>query len=445
MPGSTETETVTSTETDEGVLGRRQGQSAALRWVHRSTGLLTLLSDAPVTIGRDSDCTARLDSAQVSRRHAEITFVSGVHAVSDCSSKNGVFLNGERIERAVLESGDVLRVGDWLAVVEVVGPDELGGFGQIGAGVFGGAALRRVVQRCKQVATGNLNVVLQGETGTGKEFLARLIHEHSRRAGVFLAVNCAGYSAGTAAAELFGHRKGAFTGAERASVGHVRAAHLGTLFLDEILELPLELQANLLRVLEQHEVLPLGESEATPVDVLFVAATQKSLSEAALAGRFRTDLRARLEGMVIELPPLRERRSDIVPLFSVLLARHGSNSPPKLEVKLAERLSLYDWPMNVRELENVVRRLRAVHPAEAELTLEHLEGILTPDAAGSESALPRVSDLVPSRGAPYPVAEIQALLGAIERHAGNLTKAASELGIERTKAYRMLHAAKSKR
>ena len=444
MSGSPETETQTTTETDEENLDRPRGQSAALRWVHPTSEMLTLLGEAPVTIGRDPDCTVRLDTVQVSRLHAEVTAVAGGHAVCDLASKNGVFLNGERVERASLGSGDVLRVGDWLAVVEVVGPEGLAGFGEICAGVFGGAMMRSVVQRCRQVATRTLNVVLQGETGTGKECLARAIHAHSRRKGAFLAVNCAGYSEGTAAAELFGHRKGAFTGAERAAVGHVRAAHLGTLFLDEILDLPLDLQAKLLRVIEQREVLPLGESEVTPVDVLFVAATQAPLSEAVLAGRFRADLRARLEGMVIELPRLRERRSDIVPLFSTLLARHGDEPLPKLEAKLAERLSLHDWPMNVRELENLVRRLLAVHAGKAELTLEHLQDVLTSEEANSGSTLARGSKFASSRDAPYSAAEIEALLGAIERHAGNLTKAAGELGIGRSKVYRMLRTTKSK-
>jgi DNA-binding NtrC family response regulator len=184
-------------------------------------------------------------------------------------------------------------------------------------------------------------------------------------------VNCAAYAESTISAELFGYRKGAFTGADRASAGHVRAAHGGTLLLDEVLDLPVELQAKLLRVLEQREVLPLGENEPVAVDVAFVAATQVPLARAVLAGKFRADLRARLEGFVLRIPALCERRADIVPLFLALLARHGLSSA-RLQPALVERLCLYDWPLNVRELENVARRLIAIHEGDGEIRLDEI-------------------------------------------------------------------------
>jgi transcriptional regulator with PAS, ATPase and Fis domain len=297
-----------------------------------------------------------------------------------------------------------------------------------------------------------LNVVLLGETGTGKEGFARAIHRFSGRSGAFVAVNSAAYTESTVLAELFGYRKGAFTGAERASLGHVRAAHQGTLLLDEILDLSLDLQAKLLRVLEAREVMPLGETEAVPVDVKFIAATQIPLGRAVASGAFRADLRARLEGIVIEVPPLRERRADILPLFFELLARHGvpaDSDPelePELEPELVERLCLHEWPMNVRELENVARRIVALYAESRSIKLADVAPWLTPEdeKEGQIGTGPRSSRDRRS-AAPYSTAELEALRAALERHGGNLTKAAAELGITRPKAYRMLESEKSGR
>jgi transcriptional regulator with PAS, ATPase and Fis domain len=435
-------EVETSTATGEGG-GEASAESPfdVLRWIYPTSGKATLLGDAPVTIGRDAGCTIHLDSTQVSRRHAEITTVQGIHTADDLGSKNGIFVNGERSKRARLGPGDVLRVGEWVAMVERVGtPGDLPGFESLGEGISGGAAMRRVVQRAKKAAAGALNVLLLGETGTGKDRLARAIHAFSKRPGPFLAVNCASYAESAASAELFGYRQGALSERERASVGHVRAADRGTLLLDEVPELPRELQAQLLRAIEQREVLPLGDTEPVRVDVLFIAASQVPLSDAVETGDFRADLRARLEGMVVTLPPLRERRADIVPLFLELLGVHGNAERPALEPKVVETLTLYDWPMNVRELENVVRRLVALHGARPKLGAEHLaEAMDESKGAGGLDRARRRS--VPA----YPDDQLEALLAAIDRHQGNLSKAADELNITRPKAYRMLRAAKARR
>ncbi|MGC4088085.1 MAG: sigma 54-interacting transcriptional regulator [Polyangiaceae bacterium] len=411
---------------------------SVLRWVFPQLPAPTVLSNIAVTIGREAGCATRLDTSQVSRRHAEVKQDGDEYKVFDLASKNGVFVNGERETSATLRTGDVLRLGDCVAVVERVTAAGLAGFDDLGHGIFGGASLRRVVQRAKQAARGNLNILLQGETGTGKERFARALHAFSGRSGPFLAVNAAAYHESTAAGELFGYRKGAFTGAERANLGHVRAAHRGTLLLDEILDMPLELQAKLLRVIEQREVLPLGETEATPVDVAFVSASQVPLADAVANGRFRSDLRARLEGLLIELPPLRERRADIVPLFGALLKRHASGAVPKLEAKLVERLCLEPWPMNVRELENTARRLLTLFGQEPELSLQQLL-----EVEGSRAPAPEPATSATRRSLPaYQPEELSALRAAIERHGGNLTRAADELGITRPKAYRMLRTLK---
>jgi DNA-binding NtrC family response regulator len=327
--------------------------------------------------------------------------------------------------------------------MERVTASGLPGFTELAPGLYGGAAMRAVAERARRAAGGSLNVVLQGETGTGKERFANALHLWSGRCGPFVAINCANYTSSTAQAELFGYRKGAFTGAERASVGHVRAAAGGTLLLDEVLDLPLDVQAKLLRVLEQREVLALGETAPVRVDVLFLAASQAPLGEAVAAGKFRADLHARLEGIAIEIPPLRGRRSDVVPLFVELLQRHGFSVIPRIEAVLVERLCLEPWPLNVRQLENVARRAATMCKDVAELSTAHwlelMPGaaqLFDDDADGSlESSAGRAS-------ASYTAEEVQALRAALAKHRDNLSKAAIELGITRGKAYRMLRSGK---
>ncbi len=419
-------EPTTATGDDDGA---RPGESpvTTLRWVHPAPGNVTVLSAAPVIIGRDTASTVHLDSSQVSRRHAEVRSVAGVYGIEDQGSKNGIFVNGERCQSAKLRAGDVVRVGHAVAVVEVGSPGDLVGFEALGHGIFGGAAMHRAVRRAKKAAAGTLNVVLQGETGTGKERVAQAIHAWSQRPGRFLAVNGASYTEGAMGAEL---------------LGHVRSAEHGTLLLDEIVDLPVELQSQLLRVIEQREVLPPGEGAPVRVDVRFIAACQLPLAEAATKGRFRADLRARLEGIVIELVPLRARRADIVPLFRELVALHGKRERPELDTRAAETLCLHDFPMNVRELENVARRLLSLHGENTEIGLDQVLDALAPDAGGAAAGDDRARRRSVSS---YSAGEIEALIAAIERHQGNLTKAADELGLNRSKAYRMLRASKARR
>jgi transcriptional regulator with PAS, ATPase and Fis domain len=287
------------------------------------------------------------------------------------------------------------------------------------------------------VATTDLPIVVEGETGAGKEGMARAIHSWSGRTGAFVAVNCGAVPAAMAEGELFGYRKGAFTGADRSSAGFFRAADRGTLFLDEVLDLPLAIQTKLLRVLEQREVQPLGESHPVPVDVRIVCATQEPLSRAVADRRFRADLLARLDGLTVALPPLRKRREDVAPLFLLLWAKETGGPPPMLDPKLVEALLLYDWPLNVRELVLLVRRLVAIYGSESTLKRASLpERMLAKPETASAPRPPST----PARAATSDAAAFEQLVSALRDHAGNVTRAAAALGITRSRAYRLLEA-----
>ena len=254
--------------------------------------------------------------------------------IADLGSRNGVRVNGRAVPSARLGLGDVVRLGGWIGVVTAT-PGELE---EIAPGLWGGAGLQEALATLRQAAASDLPIVLEGETGTGKEVVAGALHRWSGRAGPLVAVNCAALPESLAEGELFGYRRGAFTGADRASPGFFRSAEGGTLLLDEVSDLPLALQAKLLRVLEQREVQPLGETRPVPIDVRIVVAGQQPLMEVVRAGRFRADLLARLDGLTVRLPPLRERREDVIPLFSHLLREIGQGRAPAIESDFAERL-----------------------------------------------------------------------------------------------------------
>jgi DNA-binding NtrC family response regulator len=253
-----------------------------------------------------------------------------------------------------------------------------------------------------------------------------------------LAVNCAALPEGLAEAELFGYRRGAFTGADRPSPGFFRSADQGTLLLDEIFDLPLAVQAKLLRVLEQREVQPLGEARPVPVNVRVLVAGQQSLLDAVRERRFRADLLARLDGLTVRLPPLRERREDVPALFQRLW-RDVAGAETKLESDFVERLCIHDWPLNVRELVLLARRLQVFCAKEASLRARHL-----PERIGESSgdASPVALASSPARPASPAAAgervELPELLSALRTCKGNVARASALLGITRQRAYRLI-------
>jgi DNA-binding NtrC family response regulator len=390
-----------------------------------------------LVIGRDPEADVPLTGALLSRRHARLRRTGSSWFIQDMDSRNGVFSNGQSIKQGAIAVGDVLRVGSWLGMLLSFAPGEEPKYELLDEGLFGGPDLKAVIETVNVAASSNLSVVLEGATGTGKEQLARAIHRKSRRKGELVAINCAMYQGATAVGELFGYRKGAFTGAESVHRGLIPAAANGTLLLDEVTDLALDVQAQLLRAIENGQIIPLGESRATTVDVRYLAATQQPLHAAVDQGRFRADLRARLEGLRIQVPPLRQRRGDIPFLFLHLL-RALSPRPITVEARLLERLSLYDWPLNVREMVGLVRRLATMYPEASNLTLEQVVRVFPELDARKEPK--RAETSVGDRSDPraFRPAEIAALQAAVARHSGSVSKAAAELNISRQRAYRML-------
>jgi hypothetical protein len=300
-------------------------------------------------IGRDPECLVLIDGPGVSRQHAEIVFRGPGFALRDLGSTNGTYLNGQRIAEAAIEPGAIVRIGNWVGSFEL-GPRRASSVvSELAPGLWGGSVLAEVLEPARRVAGSDLPIVIVGETGTGKEIAARAIHGWSGRKGPFSAINCAALPQHLVEGELFGYRRGAFTGAERNHLGYFRAAQHGTLLLDEVNELALATQAKLLRVLQERELVPLGESQPVRIDVRIVVVGQASLAGAVHAGTFREDLYMRVSGLELTLPPLRARVSDIPSLFLHLLQRESSAPGPAVEGKLIESLCLQPWPGNVRQ------------------------------------------------------------------------------------------------
>ena len=423
-----------TTITQDAPLRAAPGRQAAwLVWVYPNPDSppLRLDTDGESVLGRDGDCQVVLTGKEISRRHAAIRLGPKLEPeIHDLDSRNGIRVNGVSTKAAPLSPGDILRIGGWIGVVT----SHTGSFGELAPGLWGGGTLAESLAPLRMAAHSDLPIILEGETGTGKEMVARAIHAWSGRPGPFLGVNCAALPEALAEGEFFGYRKGAFTGADRSSDGLFRGAQGGTLLLDEASDLPLPLQAKLLRVLQEREVRPLGETRSVPVDVRILVASQNPLLEAVKDGRFRADLLARLNGMTLRLPPLRQRREDVPGLFSRLMLTANGGTMPAIEVDLVERLCSHDWPFNVRELSQLVRQLVVLHAGATFLQANHLpdcigvrEMVATTPVAGP--ATPLVS------GTPITV---PMLLGALRASGGNVTRAAVLLGITRQRAYRLM-------
>lgn len=299
--------------------------------------------------------------------------------------------------------------------------------------------VRRVLHQIERMDDHGFPVLILGETGTGKELIAKLIHNRTAR-GPFVVIDCSAIPASLIESELFGHVKGAFTGAATAKTGLIELADGGTAFFDEIGELPLEMQAKLLRVLQEKEFRPLGATWTKRSAFRIIAATHRDLTAEAERGLFRRDLYYRLKVITIRLPALRERREDIPLLIDYFLQRHGSAHTPTPEAM--RTLTAYDWPGNVRELEHCVQHMIAVtqgpslHPQDMPSTVIDSKALRQSPIAGATALSPGSDDNDPI----LPLAEIERreILRALQHTRGDRTSAAALLQIGRTTLYRKL-------
>jgi DNA-binding NtrC family response regulator len=326
---------------------------------------IEVTSDA-ITIGKSRSCDVVLPDDSVSRVHAEIRREGDAYRVVDKGSTNGSFIDNARVSDAFLKPGDVLGIGKVQmrflprdARAELL-PSEADRFGDV---IGRSLAMRKIFGVLERVASTDVTILLEGETGTGKDLIARAVHQMSpRREGPFVVVDCGAVAPNLIESELFGHEKGAFTGAHQRRQGAFELADKGTVFLDEIGELPKDLQPKLLRVLETRRLRRVGGTDEVDFDIRVIAATHRQLREQVEAGEFREDLYFRLAVVAPTIPPLRERREDI-PLLIEHFSRRlppGMWKPPDPEAMA--RLVGYDWPGNVRELRNVVERSAYLSP-----------------------------------------------------------------------------------
>ncbi len=385
---------------------------------------------AELTVGTAEGNDLRLTDPSVSRHHCVIESTPAGVRVRDLGSTNGTVVGACRVDSGLLAPGAALALGDTTLVLErasgeitepVAGEDVFGGF--LGASV----AIRRLFALLPRLAASDSTVLIEGETGTGKSLLADAIHHQSARAAApFVVVDCSAIPPTLIESELFGHERGAFTGAHQARAGYFEAASGGTVFLDEIGELPLELQPKLLRVLEERVVRRIGARDPTRVDVRVIAATNRDLRQEVNRGSFRSDLWYRLATVKLTIPPLRDRPEDIPRLvehFWSELAPDAASHPPR---ELVERLARLRWPGNVRELRSAVERAILFDDPTAMPDGEH-DGDHDggPDHAHTGPGAPDPSQ--PFRAAKARATEAweRAYLGAlITAHGGNISRAA---------------------
>jgi len=316
-----------------------------------------------ILLGQSPACSVRLSDRSVSRRHASLEICDAKLRVIDLASSNGTTLQGIMISDAFCSGGELLRVGATTLRVEVRSSKALLDLPEaksFGLTIGRSAAMRRLYPLCERLAASKVPVLIEGETGTGKEVLAESLHcEGPRAEGPYVVFDCAAVPANLLESELFGHERGAFTGAVATRKGVFERAHGGTLLIDEIGDLDLHMQPKLLRVLERGEIQRVGGREALPVNVRVLSATRRDLDREVQAGRFRDDLFHRLVVARIELPPLRRRREDIA-----LLVRHFveqlAGEADAISSELLARWTDYAWPGNVRELRNAVARHLAI-------------------------------------------------------------------------------------
>lgn len=425
--------------------------------IGRKTEAVPLADSGSVGLGRAVECAIQINDAAVSRQHLQFHTHMGSVEVEDLGSENGtVLLHGARasrcddetqqrlipFRRSALEVGDTLRVGPAAITLEIrTNPQDLAPDGACPAGprVLLDRAMIAAYDTIARAARSDISVLILGETGVGKEIMAETLHQRSRRSEErFLLLNCAALPENLLESELFGHERGAFTGAHSAKIGLLEATRGGTVFLDEVGELPPATQAKLLRVLEERKVMRLGATQARPIDVRFVTATNRDLARQVKNGEFRSDLYHRISGLVVRIPPLRERPAEIEPFARHFLSRACSElaqPEPELDAGALEALKRHGWSGNVRELKNAMERA-AVLAEDGVIRAEHLSLEASVEEALAEEDFddPTLVRTMPGwHTAPADSERVERLrvMKAIEACNGNQTRAAQVLGVSR--------------
>ncbi len=416
-----------------------------------SAGMDLVLDEATpsrVLVGTSPACMFRLVDPTVSRRHASFEVSAEGLRVSDLGSRNGTFVGGVRVVEAILRGGETVHVGATSVAITRAEPptnhaaDLPTRFGEI---VGASLEMRKLFPLCERLAAAMVTVIVEGETGTGKEVLARALHEVGPRGnGPFVVFDCTAVPPNLVESELFGHERGAFTGAISTRKGVFEQAHGGTLLIDEIGDLEASLQPKLLRVLERGEVRRVGGDRALPVDVRVLAATRRDLDHEVEAGRFRDDLFHRLAVARIELPPLRKRHGDVHRL-AVHFCRELGGDESQLGSALLARWESYGWPGNVRELKNAVARQLALGELAAHQRPRERERTSHPPPAPApvtsvdfiDSVLVAKPSLADGRQRVVEEFEQRYLDRVLDEHGGNVTRAAEASGIARRHFYRL--------
>jgi transcriptional regulator with PAS, ATPase and Fis domain len=406
---------------------------------------------AGIFIGSGTGCDLRLSDPRVSRRHLELRAEEGGVRAVDRASLNGTFLGSARVHDLLLVESTTLHLGGTTIAVDLLAEPldvRFSSRTRFGDAIAHSQSMRHVFSLLEQAARGDVTVLLEGESGTGKEVLAHGVHaESARRDGPFVVVDCGAMPENLVESELFGHEKGAFTGAVGARVGAFEQADGGTLFLDEIGELPLESQPKLLRALESRSFRRVGGSKTITVDVRIVAATNRRLREAVRRKEFREDLFYRLAVVHVAVPRLADRKDDVALLAESFLRRATRDEGANLPADLGRLLASYDWPGNARELRNVIERFATFRTADARVLFGARDaGGGAGAGAGARGETDAPFDFAELEGLPYHEAKqrlVEAfhrtvLVRAVERAGGQVPRAAELLGIPKASLYRML-------
>ncbi|ADO70975.1 sigma-54-dependent Fis family transcriptional regulator [Stigmatella aurantiaca] len=414
------------------------GQPVQLRVKQGATEFIHTPRGESFTVGKDPTCEVVVQDRFISGRHLKVTQREGIFHVVDLNSTNGTFLGTTRVFEVEVPLNTCLRVGETELLLEsrTALAGEAARHGLIGDE----PCIRQLLDLVERVAPSSAAVAIFGESGTGKELVARALHACSTRADQpLIPLNCAAISRELIESELFGHERGSFTGAQAARKGAFEEADGGTLFLDEVGELPLDLQAKLLRALESGEIKRVGASRPVHVDVRVVAATNRDLLAASREGKFREDLYYRLCVIPLMLPPLRNRRGDIAPLAEHFVRTYAPRGQAvKLTQDALERLQRYTWPGNVRELRNVVHRALLLRKGPK---IDGDDISFDPEFGREPSpSLLSLTELPPGTTLDQMMTRLerQIIEHALRRHGGNREKVAKELSVARSTLFKRL-------